>query len=305
VLRASRREDASITFLGEVGMETPKQRRTVLLTGASHGIGPHIARALAAEGMNLVLTARSESELVAADLRARGAAAAVVAADLTTQASIEHVATAAEAAFGGVDVLVNNAGGDPIREFDQMTWDENERILALNLVAPLALTRRLLPGMLARRRAHVVNISAIAGRVGFPYTEVYAAAKDGLIGFTRVLRTDYRERGVSASTVVLGAIRGSGQGQRMADEAGVKLASSFTAPAEHVANAVVRAIGKDLPEIVVMPGPGRLVKALMDLFPNLGPAMNRMAGTNATLRKVMAARQGATPGPTPPPVSTT
>lgn len=274
-------------------MEARTRARTALLTGASHGIGPHIARALADEGMQLILTARSEAELqaVAAEARTRGVAVSVVAADLTTDAGIDLVSEAADRA--GVEVLVNNAGGDPIREFDQMTWEENHRILALNLIAPLALTRRLLPGMLARGRGHVVNISAIAGRVGFPHTEAYAAAKDGLIAFTRVMRSDYRGRGVTSSAIVLGAIRGAGQGQRMADDIGTKLPVAATQPAEAVARAVVRAIRKDKAEIVVMPGPGRLIKALMDLFPGLGQAMNRMTGTDATLQKVIEARQAS------------
>ena len=271
-------------------MKKTRTTHTVLLTGASHGIGPYIARALAEEGNRLVLTARSETELaaVASEIKVRGAAVSTVPADLTTAEGVDRVATFAQA--HKVDVIVNNAGGDPIRPFDQMSWDENRRILDLNLVAPLALTWRLLPGMLARGSGHVVNISAIAGRVGFPYTEVYASAKDGLIGFTRVLRADYRKRGVSASSVILGAIRDAGQGQRMADLAGMKLPKSFTAPAADVAKAVVRAIRDDVPEIVVMPGPGRLMKAVMDLFPGLGPAMNRMSGTETTLKKVIAAR---------------
>ena len=94
--------------------------------------------------------------------------------------------------------------------------------------------------MLRRGRGHIVNISAMAGRVSFPYTEVYAAAKDGLIGFTRVLRSDYRPRGVSASVLILGPIRGAVQGQRMLDESGMK-ASRFMTPAEWVARAVVKA----------------------------------------------------------------
>lgn len=273
--------------------KTANRRPTALLTGASHGIGPYIAKALAVEGMNLVLTARSKGELdeVAAEVRSRGVQAVTVAADLTAEQGIDQVVAAAEAEFGGVDVLVNNAGGDPIREFDRMSWNESQQILALNLVAPMALTRWLLPGMLGRGRGHVVNISSIAGRVGFPYTEAYAAAKDGLIGFTRVMRSDYRDRGVSASVVVLGAIRGAGQGQRMADEIGVKLPSSYTTPVERVAQAVVRAIRHDRPEIVVMPGPGRLMKALLDLFPSMGAAMNRVSGTKATMHKVMEARE--------------
>jgi short-subunit dehydrogenase len=147
--------------------------------------------------------------------------------------------------------------------------------------------------MLQRGRGHVVNISSIAGRVSFPYTEAYAAAKDGLIGFTRVLRNDYRGRGVSASVVVLGAIRGAGQGQRTADELGLKLPAMGTSPAAAVAKAVLAAIRRDRAEIVVMPGPGRLIKALMDLFPGMGPAMNQAVGANATMRTVIQVHKQA------------
>jgi short-subunit dehydrogenase len=130
----------------------------------------------------------------------------------------------------------------------------------------------------------------MAGRVSFPFTEVYAAAKDGLIGFTRVLRADYHARGVSASVLILGAIRGAGQGQRMLDESGMK-ASGFMAPAGSVARAAVKAVTKDKAEVVVMPGPGRLIRALLDYFPALGPALNRAAGTTTTMQKIIQARE--------------
>jgi short-subunit dehydrogenase len=130
----------------------------------------------------------------------------------------------------------------------------------------------------------------MAGRVSFPHTEVYAAAKDGLIGFTRVLRSDYHTRGVSTSVLILGAIKDTGQGQRMLDEAGMK-ASGFMAPAESVARAVVKAVKKDRAELVVMPGPGRLIRAVMDYFPGLGPAVNRAAGTTTTMQKIIEQRE--------------
>ena len=106
-----------------------------------------------------------------------------------------------------------------------------------------------------------------------------------------MLRTDYRGRGVSASVVVLGAIRHAGQGQRTADELGLKLPAMGTSPAGAVAAAVLSAIQRDRAEIVVMPGPGRLVKALMDLFPGMGPAMNQAIGANATMRTVIERRK--------------
>ncbi len=267
--------------------------RTALITGTSRGIGPHIARAMAKAGYNLVLTSRSnrEVEALAEELRTSGAVAVAVPADITDSSDVERLVSVAGAEFGHIDVLVNNAGGDPQREFDQMSWTDNETIFRLNVLAPMELTHRLLPGMLEQGSGHIVNISSLAGRIGFPYTEAYAAAKDGLIGFTRVLRNDYKSRGVSASVIVLGAIRGAGLGQRTSDELGLDMPRYSTAPAEAVGAAVVKAIAKDRAEIVVMPGPGRLMKALMDLFPGFGPTMNRMAGAEATMRRVIEFRK--------------
>lgn len=267
-------------------------RDVAIVTGASHGIGVDIARAMAAEGMALVLTGRSAGELetLGAELRQRGVPVAVVPADLTRPDGPSRVWIGALDAFGQVDVLVNNAGGDPIREFDRMSWDANRAIIALNLLAPVELTHLVLPEMLARGRGHVVSISSLADRMGFPFTEAYASAKDGLIAFTRVLRSDYRDRGVSSSALVLGVIRGAGQSQRMSDEAGIPV-PPLSLPAEAVGRAVVRAIRRDLGEVVVMPGPGRLIKSVMDLAPALGPWMNRASGATTTLRRVMERRE--------------
>jgi short-subunit dehydrogenase len=276
------------------------QGRTALVTGASRGIGPLIARELAACGGHVVLTGRSAADLqaVTAQLAATGADVSFLPADLTQPGAAEALVRAIENQRGGVDLLVNNAGGDPLREFHTMTIEENLRTLQLNLTAPLVLSRLVLDGMLRRGYGHIVNISAMAGRVAFPYTEVYAAAKDGLIGFTRVLRSDYHARGVSASVLILGAIRGAGQGQRMLDETGLKASAAYMAPAGHVARTVVKAVRKDKPELIVTPGPGRLLRALLDYFPRLGPAINRAAGTTTTMREIIEHRQGTADGAT-------
>jgi len=266
---------------------------TALVTGASRGIGPLIAREIAREGNHVVLTGRSREELQAVtyDLRDNGADVSFLPTDLVQPWAAEALVQTVERERGGIDLLVNNAGGDPQREFDRMTLNENLDILQLNLVAPLTLSHSVLGGMLQRRRGHIVNISALAGRVAFPYTEAYAAAKDGLIGFTRVLRNDYRDRGVSASVLILGPIRGAGQGQRTADQLGLKMPPFATAAADAVARAVVDAIKHDRAEVVVMIGPGRLMKAAMDYFPGLGPAINRISGSTATMQTVIAFRK--------------
>jgi uncharacterized protein len=263
---------------------------TAIVTGASRGIGPHIAAALAERGARIVLTARSESELaaVADELARSGASVVAVPADLASAADRRTLIERA----GPVDILVNNAGGDPQRRFHTLGEDDLLAVLELNLTAPLMLTRLVLPEMLERGRGHVVNVSSMAGRTAFPFTEAYGAAKDGLIGFTRILRADYRRSGVSASTLILGPIRDAGVGQRTAEEVGLKLPpKALTASPAAVGRAAVRAIRKDKAEIVVLPGPGRTLRALMDRFPGMGPAMNRVAGAEVTMLKVAEFRE--------------
>jgi short-subunit dehydrogenase len=165
-------------------------------------------------------------------------------------------------------------------------------VLALNLTSAAILSRLVLPGMLARERGHIVNISSMAGRVGFPGTETYGAAKDGLIGFTRVLRADYRRRGVSASTLILGPVREAGIGQRTIEQVGLELPPKvFTVSPADVGKATVRAIAKDKAEIALVPGPGRTMRALIDRFPGLGPRLNRVSGAEGTMRDVTEYRE--------------
>lgn len=273
-----------------------KNYQTAIVTGASHGIGPFIARALAKEGMNLVLAARSGPELeqVATDIRATGVQVLSVPTDVTVRDARSALVSAAERTFGSVDVLVNNAGGDPQREFHLYTADDVEALIQLNLTGPIELTRLLLPGMRQRKQGHIVNISSIGGRVGFPHTEVYSACKDGLIGFTRVLRADYRTAGVSSSVLVLGSIGGAGLGARTLEEMNLHMSAMGKAsmsPPEAVASAVLKSIRRDKAEIVIMPGPGRLMKALLDLFPGMGQMMNQMGGVTPLMKQIADFRE--------------
>lgn len=267
--------------------------RTAIVTGTSHGIGPYIATSLAKEGVNLVLEARSARELdqVAAEIRTDEVHVITVPTDVADRQALRALVGAAEKEFGEIDILVNNAGFDWQIPFHRLSLEEIERSVQVNLMAPIELTHRLLPGMLERGRGHIVNVSSIAGYVGFPYTEAYAAAKSGLIGFTRTLRADYRGSGVSASSLILGAIGGAGFGVRSEQETGVK-APSFPLPhARTVGKATVRAIKRDKAEMVIFPGPGRLMKGLWDFFPGLGPSMNRMAGVEGVMERIAIVRE--------------
>jgi short-subunit dehydrogenase len=264
------------------------------VTGASRGIGPHIAAALAQRGARVGLVARSQAELaaVARELRDAGAVVLEAAGDVTSPKDRHRVIEAIERELGPIDVLVNNAGGDPQREFHRLNEDQIEVVLDLNLTSVVVLTRLVLVGMLAREQGHIVNISSMAGRVSFPATEAYAAAKDGVIGFTRVLRGDYRRHGVSASSLILGPVRDAGIGQRTIEEVGLDLPpKAFTVSPADVGRATVLAIAKDKAEIAVLPGPGRTLRALIDRFPALGPRLNRVSGAEDTIRTVTDYRE--------------
>ena len=266
---------------------------TAVVTGGSRGIGPYIAEALAGRGARVALVARNEAELdaSAARLAESGAEVVPVPADIMCAEQRRGLIEVVERRLGPVDVLVNNAGGDLQREFHNLTEDELHGVLELNLSSAILLTRLILPGMLERGRGHVVNVSSMAGRLSFPYSEAYAAAKDGLIGFTRVLRADYRSRGVSASSLILGPVGEAGLGARTAEEVGLKLPPVGLVSPAKIGRLTVRAIRKDKAELAVLPGPGKLLRVSMDRFPGLGPAMNRMTGTSKAMQTVADYRE--------------
>lgn len=140
-------------------------------------------------------------------------------------------------------------------------------MIRINLVSPMLLIQQVLTGMLSRRRGHIVNISSISVKVCPPYDEPYIAAKAGLVGFTRSLRAEYRRAGVSASVILPGAVE-TGMFLWMNEEAGIALSPLIrTSPPKAVARAVVRAVRKALPAILVNPGPMRLLTTIGELFP--------------------------------------
>jgi short-subunit dehydrogenase len=272
------------------------QHQTAIVTGASRGVGPHIARALAARGIQVVLAARCVLELdrVARTIADAGGRAFPVGTDVADPQALRRLVDEAQRLAGPIDIVVNNAGGDLQREFHQLRLDDIDITVRLNLTSAIELTRLALPSMLRRRRGHIVNISSLAGWVSFPHTEAYAAAKHGLLAFTRVFRADYRARGISASTLILSAVLGDGLGERTLVELGVKpsmMAKRTAISPEDVARAVVRAIEHDQGEVVVGRGPAGLLRHILDLFPSLGPHMNAKVGITELMNRVADLRQ--------------
>jgi short-subunit dehydrogenase len=273
--------------------------RTAIVTGASHGIGQYIARALAARRTNLLLVARSEAELgrLAAELRGdiKVSAAAI---DLGDPQAAQQVADAA-AELGSVDILVNNAATEPQTRFHVLTPAEIEYVLQVDLISPLLLARLLLPGMLERGYGRIVNVSSLAGHTSFPYTEAYAAAKDGLTAFSRVLHSDYRRAGVSATSLILGPVKDTGLSARTLAQTGLTASTAFSVSPHKAATATLRAIDKPKPEMVISAGPGRVLKALMDYFLGLGPALNRLSGADKLMTAVADHREATRTNPPP------
>jgi short-subunit dehydrogenase len=268
--------------------------RNAIVTGASHGIGQYIARALAARHINLLLVARSEAELARLARELRGDIKVSVAAiDLGGAQAARHVAEAATAELGTTDVVVNNAATEPQTRFHVLTPAEIEHVLQVDLISPLLLGRLLLPGMLEHGYGRIINISSLAGHTSFPHTEAYAAAKDGLTAFSRVLHSDYRHTGVSATSLILGPVKNTGVSARTLAETGLTASTAFSVSPHKVAAATLRAIAKPKPEMVISVGPGRLLKALMDYFPRLGPALNRLSGADTLMASVADHREAA------------
>ncbi len=249
-----------------------------LVTGASRGIGPRIAEALARAGVQrMALVARDADALeqVASRLRAAGVRALAFPADLTRSADRAALIPRVEAALGPIDVLVNDAGVETVGPFVGLAADAIFATVELNLTAPMHLARLVLPGMLRRGGGHLVNIASIAGKKGAPYEAVYSGTKAGIIEWTGALRAELAGTGVSLSVVCPGFVTGEGMFARFG-LAPPRLIGSCTP--EEVAAAVVRAIRKDLPEIIVNSLPLRPLLAVGALSAGAGAWLLRRLG---------------------------
>ncbi|MEU1786054.1 SDR family NAD(P)-dependent oxidoreductase [Streptomyces sparsogenes] len=249
---------------------------TVLLTGATGGIGQSLARALRAKGARLLLTGRREDVL--RPLADRLGARAIV-ADLADRAQVDRlIAEAAE-----TDILIANAALPASGEVLGFAPEELDRALEVNLRAPLQLTRALAPRMVAAGSGHVVMVGSLSGRTASPGAALYNAAKFGLRGFALGLRQDLHGTGVGVSVVQPGFVRDAGM---FADSGATPPAGVRTVSARQVAAATLRAIERNRAEVNIAPLELRLGSALGGLFPSLSAAAQRGAGADRTTRRM-------------------
>ncbi|MEY2450909.1 MAG: 3-oxoacyl-[acyl-carrier protein] reductase [Acidimicrobiaceae bacterium] len=179
--------------------------KVVVITGASRGIGAAVANAVVARGARVGLIARTETDLDAI-LAAVGGQGGKAVADVGDRAALATAIAALEAQLGPTDVLVANAGIGAYGTFADMTIDEMERLVQVNVLGTMYAIKAVLPGMIARRNGHIVTIGSIAGRIGSPFEAVYSATKFAGVGLTEAMAVEVEHYGIGVSVVNPGPV---------------------------------------------------------------------------------------------------
>jgi uncharacterized protein len=245
---------------------------TALVTGATGGLGGAIASALHDRGAELIVSGRRAGEL---ESRAAVLQAQTVVADLTVRQDVARLGALALEA--GVDVLVANAALPASGLLTDLTDEQIDRMLDVNLRAPIMLAHALVPALVARGRGHLVFVSSLSGKAAGPASSLYSATKFGLRGFALGLRQDLAPHGVGVSLVSPGFIRDAG----MFADSGVKLPpGTGTKTSGDVAAAVIRVIETNRAEIDVAPAALRAGAAIASLAPQLAASASRLAGSD-------------------------
>jgi short-subunit dehydrogenase len=182
--------------------------KTALVTGASAGLGRAIALRLAREGVDLYLIDVNEPGLasVVAEAQSEGVNALGHYCDVSQPTQITRSVADALARLGKIDILVNNAGITYYGDTEKMSATDADRLLAINLHAPIQFTRELLPTLLAGPEAHVLNVASFFGLVGTRKLALYTASKFGLVGFSESLRAEYGRRGLGVTALCPGFV---------------------------------------------------------------------------------------------------
>ncbi len=178
--------------------------KTALVTGSTSGIGLGIAKALAAQGANIVLNGFGDVEAPKAEIAALGVQVAHHGADMSKPAEIDDMVQFASRTFGGVDILVNNAGIQHVARIEDFPIERWDAIIAINLSSAFHATRVALPGMLAKNWGRIINVASVHGLVGSAEKSAYVAAKHGVVGLTKVTALENATSGVTCNAICPG-----------------------------------------------------------------------------------------------------
>jgi 3-oxoacyl-[acyl-carrier protein] reductase len=189
-------------------MDMGLRGKVALITGASQGIGKACAQALAKEGCSVVICARGKEALekTAEEIKTEAIQVLAVQADVEKPEDIRSMVAKTIEKFGRIDVLVNNAGFFPIKMFEEMSQEEWQRVIDINLTGTFLVTKAVYGHMADRGEGKIINITSAAGRVGGAGLVHYSAAKAGVIGFTRALAREAAQLGIQVNAIAAGII---------------------------------------------------------------------------------------------------
>jgi short-subunit dehydrogenase len=257
----------------------------VIITGASRGIGEATAVAAARKGARVGLMARDASDLdrVRKEIESAGGTCAVATADVADTAALTAAIGSLEGALGPVDVLVANAGIGSYGPFADLGEDEIERIMRVNVLGMVHAIRVVVPGMIERRRGHIVTMNSIAGRIGSPFEAIYAATKFAGVGLSEAISVELAPYGIGVSMIDPGPVEtnfGEARGH-VYDRKRPKPVS-----AARVADAVITAVEKNRLETYV---PSSFRPAV--IFRHLVPGVFRYGTAKSFTREIAEDRK--------------
>jgi short-subunit dehydrogenase len=225
----------------------------ILITGASSGIGRCLAEQAATGGAHVVLAARSAEKLheLADELTRRGGRALAVPADITSEADREHLLEMVALHFGGLDVLVNNAGAASLGHFATASEEILRQIMEVNFFAPAELMRQAVPILLNGKQPAIVNVASMCGRRGLPALTEYSASKFALCGLTEALRGEFARFGIDVLLILPGLTKSDLPHHLLRNEARMKIDFTKGMSPEIVAAGILHALERNRTETVL------------------------------------------------------
>ncbi len=251
--------------------------KTVLISGASRGLGLELARRFAAEHANVVLLARDQERLTEAaqELKRYGIVTATQQCDVTKPEEVRRAVTSVIDEFRSIDVLVNNAGIIQVGPAENMNRDDYADALAVHFWAPFNLVAEVLPHMKGQGSGRIVNITSIGGKVAVPHLAPYVASKFALVGFSEAMRAELIKDGIYVTTVVPGLMRTGShinaffKGQHQKEYALFSIANAlFSTSSERAARQILEACRYGKAEVIITTQ-ARLLQLANCLFPNI------------------------------------